>query len=189
MEFSFSKIIALIGELLFTPSDFWKAQKEKTEGSQMLWIAYMLPILFVAAVAVFIGEFFKRTDFFIEYPLLKALREIALFILQYFISVFITAELMKTFGAEKKAGVARRLVVYSMTPLLLVSIITGLFPFLYVLDILGIYSFYLFWIGAKEMLTFPENKDHSYILITIVSNFFVFSFLSVLLSKLLNAYY
>ncbi len=189
MEFSFSKIVSLIRELLFTPSDFWKAQKEKTGGSKMLWVAYMLPILLVAAAAVFIGEFFKRTDFFIEYPLLKALREMALFILQYFISVFITTELMKTFGAKKNADIARRLVVYSMTPLLLVSILTGLFPFLYILDILGVYSFYLFWIGAKEMLRFPENKDHSYILITIVANFFVFSFLSVFLSKLLNAYY
>lgn len=189
MEFSFSNITVQVKELLFTPSDFWKDQKEKTEGAKMLWVYYMLPILLVAAAAVFIGEFFKRTDFFIEYPVLKALREIALFILQYFISVFITAELMKTFGAEKNVAIARRLVVYSMTPLLLVSILTGLFPFLYVLDILGVYSFYLFWIGAKEMLKFPENKEHSYILITIVANFFVFSFLSVFLSKLLNAYY
>jgi hypothetical protein len=58
-----------------------------------------------------------------------------------------------------------------------------------VVDILGMYSFYLFWLGAKELVKLPENKEHSYILITIVVNFFVFSFLSILLSKLLNAYY
>lgn len=189
MEFSFSNIVTQIKDLLFTPGEFWKAQIEKTKSSKSLWVGYLLPILLVVAVAVFIGEFFKRTDFFIEYPLLKAVREIFLFVLQYFISVFFTAELMKTFGAEKRVDIALKLVVYSMTPLLLVSIITGLFPFLYVLDILGMYSFYLFWVGAKELLTFPENKENSYILITIVVNFFVFSFLSVLLSKLLNAYY
>lgn len=189
MDFSISIIISQVKELLFTPSAFWKARKEETKGSRLLWVNYLLPILLVVAVAVFIGEFFKRTDFFIEYPLLKALREIALFVLQYFISVWVTAELMKTFGAEKNIDIARKLVVYSMTPLLLVSIITGLFPFLYVLDIVGLYSFYIFWVGAKELLKLPENKDHSYILITIVANFFIFSFLSVLLSKLLNAYY
>jgi hypothetical protein len=189
MEFSFSNIITQVKDLLFTPTNFWKAQKEKTEPSKRFWVGYLLPILVVLAFAVFIGEFFKRTDFFIEYPLLKAMREILLFVLQYFISVFFTTELMKTFGAEKRVDVAVKLVVYSMTPLLLVSILTGLFPFLYVLDILGMYSFYLFWIGVKEMLSFPENKENSYILITIVVNFFVFSFLSVLLSKLLNAYY
>ena len=189
MDFSFSKITAQIKELLFTPTGFWKKQKERRETNAWLWSSYMVPILLMLAIAVFIGEFFRRTDFFIEYPLLKAFREVILFLLQYFIGVFLTAELMKTFGAERNIIIARKLVVYSMTPLMLVSILTGLFPFLYILDILGIYGFYLFWIGAKELLTFPENKEHSYILLTIVVNFFAFSFLSVLLSKLLNAYY
>ena len=189
MDFSFSNLFAQIKELLFTPAEFWKSKKESAEESKTLWLTYLLPMMLAVAVAVFLGEFFQRTDFFIEYPLLKALREIALFTLAYFLGVYITNELMKSFGAEKNIEVARKLVVYSMTPLLLTSVVTGLFPFLYVLDIVGLYSFYLFWVGAKEMLTFPENKDHSYILITIVANFFVFSFLSVFLSKLLNAYY
>ena len=188
MEFSFSKIFNKIKELLLTPADFWKKHKEE-EDSKMLWLTYLMPILLVLALAVFMGEFFQRTDFFIEYPLLKALREIVLFILTYFLGTYISTELMKSFGAKKNADIARTLVVYSMTPLLLVSVITGLFPFLYVLDIIGLYSFYLFWVGAKELLTFPDNKGNSYILIAIVANFFVFSFLSVLLSKLLNAYY
>ncbi len=184
MDFSFSKITTQIKELLFTPTEFWKQEKEKDEPTKLLWVTYMLPIVLVVAVAVFIGEFFKRTDFFIEYPLLKAFREIILFILQYFISVFLTTELMKTFGAEKNIVLVRKLVVYSMTPLMLVSVLTGLFPFLYVLDILGVYSFYLFWVGAKELLTFPDNKEHSYIILTILVNFFAFSFLGWILSEI-----
>lgn len=184
MEFSFSKLINDVKLILVNPNGFWVEQKV-TADSKKLWLTYLLPIALAGAVAVFIGEFFKRTDFFIQFPLFKAAREVLLFVLQYFISVFFTKELMKTFGGEKNIDLARKLVVYSMTPMLLVSVITGLFPFLYVIDILGIYSFYLFWIGAKELLTFPENKEHSYILITIVVNFFIFSFLSIFLSKLL----
>lgn len=189
MNFSFSNLIAQIKELLFTPNEFWRKKKETAEESKTLWLTFLLPILLAVALAVFMGEFFQRTDFFIEYPLLKALREIVLFTLTYFLGVAITNELMKSFGGEKNIDIARQLVVYSMTPLVMVSIVTGLFPFLYVLDIVGLYSFYLFWLGAKEMLSFPDNKENSYVLITIVANFFVFSFLSVFLSKLLNAYY
>ncbi|MFV0592686.1 MAG: Yip1 family protein [Draconibacterium sp.] len=189
MEFSFSNLVSQIKELLFTPKVFWQKQKDRAESSSKLWLTYMLPILLAVAVAAFIGEFFRRTDFFIEYPVLKAIRELLLFILIYFLGVFFTTELMKTFGGEKDVATARKLVVYSMTPVLLVSLLTGMFPFLYILDILGVYSFYLFWVGARELLTFPDNKESSYVLITIVVNFFVFSFLSVLLSKLLNAYY
>ncbi len=188
MEFSFSKYKEEIQQLVINPKGFWEAKKDQ-EGSATLYVTYLLPILLVVAVAVFIGEFFRRSDFFLEYPTLKAAREIVLFILQYTIGVFFTKELMKTFGAEKDIDTARKLVGYSMIPLMLVSVVTGLFPFLYVIDILGMYSFYLFWVGAKQLLVFPENKVHSYILITIVVNFFVFSFLSVFLSKILNAYY
>lgn len=187
MDFSFSIIIEEIKQLVVNPKGFWQSKKEEKGGG--LFVNYLLPFLLVLAPAVFIGEFFKRSDFFFEYPLIKAIREILLFVLLYFIGIYFTKELMKTFGGEKNTDTARKLVVFSMIPLLLVSIVTGLFPFLYVLDIVGMYSFYLFWIGAKELLTFPENKVHSYILITIVVNFFVFSFLSVFLSKLLNAYY
>lgn len=187
MEFSFSKLIGEVKLILLNPKGFWVEQKE-ADDDQKLWLTYLLPIALTGAVAVFIGELFKPTDFFIQFPLLKATREVLLFVLQYFISVFFTNELMKTYGAEKNIELARKLVVYSMTPMLLVSLITGLFPFLYVVDILGIYGFYLFAIGAKELLNFPENKEQSYILITIVVNFFIFSFLSILLSKLLLSF-
>ena len=90
---------------------------------------------------------------------------------------------------EKNKEIARNLVIYSLTPFLLVSAVTGLMPFLYVIDILGFYCFYIFWVGAKEILVFPDNKQSSYILLTVVINFFVFSFLSITLSKLLEAYY
>lgn len=188
MNFSFSNIVALIKELLFTPAIFWKREKEALTSGKNLWFTYLMPMLLALAIAVFVAEFLRRDDFFIQYPLLVALREIVLFGLTYYFGVIITSELMKSFGAEKNKDIARKLVVYSMTPLVLVSIVTGLFPFLYVVEIVGLYSFYLFWIGAKELLIFTDKREQSYILITSFANFFVFSLLSIVLSKLLNAY-
>lgn len=186
MELSFSNIVNQVKELIINPNGFWEGKKESEEGQAVVLVSYLLPILLVVALAVFVGEFFRRTDFFIEYPLLKSLREILLVFLQYYVGVFFTRELMKTFGGKKDIVAARKLVAYSMTPMLLVSVITGLFQFLYVIDILGFYSFYLFWIGAKKLVKLPENKSNSYILITILINFFVFSFLSWFLAKILE---
>jgi hypothetical protein len=189
MAFSFSALFKSSRDILVKPKDFWKAKKDNPATPIELWWGYFIPLLILVALSVFVGEFFRRNDFFVEYPVLKALKVIVLFFLQYLISVFFTNELIKTFGGEKDLLSVRRLIVYSMTPLLLVSVITGLFPFLYVMDILGIYSFYIFWLGAKELLVIPDNKQNSYILITIVVNFFVFGFLSLFLSGLLLAYY
>lgn len=186
MELSFSNIVSQVKVLIVNPKGFWESKKEVEEGRKVVLFSYLFPLLLVVALAVFLGEFFRRTDFFIEYPLLKALREILLVVLQYFMGVFFAKELMKTFGGKKDVVAARKLVAYSLTPLLLVSVVTGLFQFLYVIDVLGFYSFYLFWIGAKQLLRLPENKANSYAMITIVVNFFVFSFLSWFLAKILE---
>lgn len=188
MKVNFSDIALRVQEVVLRPKDFWEKRKRQEEGQPGLLGGYLLPILGIVAIAVFLGEFF-RSSHFIVFAILKALREVLLFVLQYFIAVFFTNELMKTFGGEKNIAIARKLIAYSLTPFLVVSIITGLFQFLYVIDVLGIYSFYIFWVGGKELLALPQEKRDSYLLITIVVNFFIFSFLSIILSKLLSAYF
>ncbi len=189
MKIAFSDIINNSKQLIIDPKSFWVSKKEDLDSPAKLLFGFLLPILIVVAIAVFLGEFFRSSDFYVGTALLKSLRIIVLFLLQYFIAVFFTNELIKTFGSEKNMDISRNLVAYSLTPFLLVSIVTGLIPFFYVMGILGLYSFYIFWVGVKELLVFPENKQSSYTLITIVVTFFVFSFLSITLSKLITAYY
>jgi len=181
-------IFVSIQDIIFKPKEFWGLQKENEIKSRKLLSGYFFPLLLMAGLAVFTGEFFRNNHFYAGFALMKASREILLFLLQYLFSVFFTNELIRTFGGQKRRKTAQMLVVFSMIPLLLVSIITGLFPFLYVLDALGLYSFYIFWAGAKELLDFPQRKLEKYALSTILVNFFIFSFLSVFLSKLLTAY-
>jgi hypothetical protein len=184
----FKNLFLWIQNIIFKPNEFWSLQKQNQIKSRKLLSGYFFPLLLLAGLAVFTGEFFRSNHFYAGFALMKAARVILLFLLQYLLAVFFTNELIKTFGGEKNRKTAQMLVVFSLTPFLLVSIITGLFPFLYVLDALGLYSFFIFWIGAKEMLVFPEKKFEKYALTTILVNFFIFSFLSVLLSKLLTAY-
>ncbi len=189
MKIAFSDIIDKSKQIIINPKSFWISKKEDLDSSAKLLFRFLLPIIIVVATAVFLGEFFRSSDFYVGTALLKSLRIIVLFLLQYFIAVFFSNELIKTFGSEKNIDISRNLVAYSLTPFLLVSIVTGLIPFFYVMGILGLYSFYIFWVGVKELLVFPENKQSSYTIITIVVTFFVFSFLSVTLSKLITAYY
>lgn len=189
MEISFSNVVKYTKDILINPGAFWISKKDNLDGQSKLLVQYFLPLLFVVTVSVFLGEFFRSSHFYVGFALLKAAKFIVLLLLQYLLAVFFTTELMKTFGGEKNKSAAQNLVIYSLTPFLLVSAITGLFQFLYILDVLGFYCFYIFWIGAKELLSFPENKKTSYILITVVVSFFVFSFLSITLSKLLASYY
>lgn len=186
---SISNIINNTKQVLLNPKTFWIEKKESLENQANLLLGFLIPLILVVALTVFLGEFFRSSHFYVGIALMKSARAIVLFLLQYFIAVFFTNELIKTFGGEKNIKISRNLVAYSLTPFIVVSIITGLFPFLYVIEILGFYSFFIFWLGVKELLIFDDNRQTSYTIITIVVNFFVFSFLSITLSKLLEAYY
>jgi len=188
MQVFFARIWDNVKSVILEPKQFWKRQAEEGASSEHLFAKYFLPLVLLVSAAVLAGEIIRGSRFYVMFPVMKGLREMVLFLLQYVISVFLTNHLIKAFGGEKNIRAVRQLVVFSLTPFLLASVITGLFPFLYVFDALGLYGFFIFWIGVKELLTFPERKESGYSLVAILGNFFVFSFLSIFLSKLLSAF-
>lgn len=174
--------------MILQPKRFWKEQKSKKPTKAQLLAGYFIPLTLVAAFGVFLGEFLKGSNFYFSFAVLKALRKILLFGIVYSVTLFFADELRKNFGGTKNTAESRKLVVYSMTPLFLVSAVTGLFPFFYVLDILGFYGFYLFWIGAKELVPLPGEKQSSYITLTLTATLVSFIIFSIILSKLLTTF-
>lgn len=188
MQVFFARIWDNVKSVILEPVQFWKQKAEEGANSEHVFTRYFLPLVLLASAAVLAGEIIRGSRFYVLFPVMKGLREMVLFLLQYFISVFLTNHLIKAFGGEKNIRAVRQLIVFSLTPFLLASVITGLFPFLYVFDALGLYGFFIFWIGVKELLMFPERKKSGFSLVAILGNFFVFSFLSIFLSKLLSAF-
>ncbi len=184
----YKKIAVEVKEVILNPKKFWKKTDNYKKADDSLFTCFFLPLLILVFVAVFAGELIRVSGLNYTVPLMKAARIFIVFFLFYFISVYLTNELISAFGGEKDIYTTRRLVVFSLAPFLLASIIAGLFPFFYILKIAGFYGFYIFWKGVAALLKFPENKASGYILVSLMANFFVFSFLSILLSKLVNAF-
>ncbi|NQU84177.1 MAG: YIP1 family protein [Mariniphaga sp.] len=182
-------IFNTIRELIFSPVKFWLGQKNRQQGQWQLLGGYYFLLVIITAIAVFIGAWFNSAHFYIGFALLKSLREILLFTLLYFISIFLFNQLIPAYGGEKNLQAVRKLVVYSLTPYLLISVISGLFPALYIINIAGLYGVYIFWIGVRVLLNIPERKQPGFILISVLLCLFVFGILSVLLWKIFVAYY
>ncbi len=174
--------------VLLKPGVFWQKEKVAPTGSRYLMAWYFFPLVLLAGVAEFAGKMLWSSGFYLLFPILRSLREIALFLLLYLISIFISNQLIKAFGGNKNLFAVKRIVAFSLAPVILISIITNLFPFLYVLDILGFYSFFIFLAGVETLLEFPGKKYIKYILITLFANFFVYSFLSIFLSGLVTSF-
>lgn len=163
------------------PEDFWRANRDVPQTQSQLLGGYLLPLLLVESVAHFTGELLKGQQFYLPFALTKSLREIVLFVLVYFLSVMLVNRLFSFFGAAGSLQDARRLVAYSLTPMVLVSVVTGLVPFLYPLEVLGLFGYYIFWLGARELLVFNSGKLVNFCLTAILLNLFIFGILTVLL--------
>jgi hypothetical protein len=145
----------------------------------------LFPLLGTVASAVFLGEFFRSDYFRIWIALLWVIREVMLFAALWFVGIYGTKEIMKYFGYEVKVDALQKLLAYSLVPFLLISIVTGLFPFFKLLDIFGIYGFYIFLMGGRRLLLLPKEKRDNLILKIIGANWIVFGLLSFTTAKLL----
>lgn len=188
MEVSVKQFGHKIKNLILKPAVFWRSEKLQPNGIHQMFIGHFLPLVLLAGAAEFTGQLIKGSGFWLMYPFMLFVREIILFVLMYVFSVFITNQLIKPFGGAMNLTAVRKLVAYSMVPLILVSIVTNLFPFLYVIDILAFYSFFVFFMGVEEMLEFPENKRVRYVMMAFIANFFIFSFLSLFLTRLVTSF-
>lgn len=180
------KLVALVQEMIADPLGFWRSHANSKESRDELLRNWLLPLIGFAALAVFLGEFFRSDYFRIWVALLGAIREILLLAAIYFVGVYGSKEMIKLLGYEVKIDYLQKLVVYSMIPFLIISIVTGLLPFLYFLDIFGVFSFYVFFIGSRVLLKLPKDKGDNIILKIIAANWIVFAMLSFILAKLLT---
>jgi len=180
------EINVLAQELILNPRAFWKSHFDTRESQDELFKNILFPLLAVVCTAVFFGEFFRSDYFRIWVALLWVIREILLFATLYFVGVYGTNEFIKYLGFEEKIEPLQKLVAYSMVPFMLVSVVTGLFPFFYFLDIFGIYGFYIFTMGSNRLLSLPKEKRGSIILKIIIANWIVFGLLSYGLGQLLE---
>jgi hypothetical protein len=185
MKELFLKIYSLSQELIVDPRAFWRSHINTHESQDELFKSLLLPLLAVVSATVFLGEFFRSDYFRIWVAALWVIREIALFASLYFVGVYGTNEIIKYFGFETKIEALQKLVSYSLVPFLLISAVTGLFPFFYFLDIFGIYGFYIFMLGARKLLSVPKENRDGLILKILVANWIVFGLISFTLAKLL----
>jgi hypothetical protein len=186
LKIFYLKIYVLAQEMIFNPRAFWKSHYETRETQDELFKNLLFPLLIVVCTAVFFGEFFRSDYFRIWVALLWVIREFILFATLYFVGVYGTNELIKYYGYEERIEPLQKLVAYSLVPFMLVSVVTGLFPFFYFLDIFGIYGFYVFTVGSNKMLAIPKEKRGKTVLQIIVANWIVFGMLSYGLGQLLE---
>ncbi len=173
-------IIERAKAIILKPKEEWPVIERETTSSGDIFTRYAIPLAAIGPVAQFLGgQLFGYGAFGISFRpsffggLSTAIVSYVLTLVGLFVLAFIADKLATNFGGESNSSKAFKLVVYSMTASWLASIF-GLIPSLALLSIVGLYSFYLFYVGVGPLMKVPAEKALTYTIVTVICAFLVY---------------
>lgn len=175
-----------ITKLVIDPVGFWKRKNIHGFSSQTM-SSLFFPLVLLVGIAVALGELFWNGEILWSFILSKGLREAVSYLIQFYVTVFVLKSLLTNFNGTQRTDVLQHVLVYTMLPFMLASIVTGLFPGLYVLGVIGLYGFYLFVLGAQYCLDIPKKNQSRFIILSILLIVFIFGTVNAISWTILKA--
>ena len=174
--------------IILKPKEEWLViDMESTSVSHLVsW--YLIPLALIPAFASFIRYSFIGYGTYIDASLLWGIKPAVIsfvsIIAGAYLSAFVIDALAPSFSSVKNFRRAMQLVVYSYTPMMVVSIFQ-IIPGLGFLSILGLYGLYLLYLGFTPIMKTPVEKVTGYFLLSLVVLIVFYFILAAIFSAIL----
>ncbi len=180
----YKEIIIKAMRISLIPSIEWKSiRTEETSPKKLLW-NFAFPIILFSAIGRDIGLFIVAKEvlgFSLNLAILLLFNLFSWVLIPYaliLLSSFTLNFSLPKLGIETDFLRILKLVVYTFTPLFIVTFFIYLHPLLRILIPLGIFVFivyilYIFWYGVQEMFDISLEKKFRFIVVTILVGFVV----------------
>jgi hypothetical protein len=185
-------LIERVKRILRSPRTEWVAIETEVTTPAALYTGYVMPLAAIGPVAQVIGY----SVFGLTVPFLGTYRvpigsALTTAVVQYILVLagtyllgLIIDGLAPTFGAQRNPIQALKVAAYSSTAFWLAGVF-ALIPGLRALQILGLYSLYLLYLGLPTLMKSPRDKTPAYTVVVIVAAVVVFVVIGVVAGRLL----
>ncbi len=167
-------IIARAKAILLKPAEEWPRIAAEPSSTNEIFLRYVVPLAAIGPICRFLrGQLFGWGAFGISFRpgLLGGLTELVVSYVLTLVGVFVLAliadALAPKFAGQSNRVNATKLIAYGATA----SFVAGVFsliPGLGILALLGLYSFYLFYLGAEPVMRVPHDKALAYTAVTLL---------------------
>lgn len=171
-----------VKNMILQPAQEWMVIEREASTASEIYTSYILPLAAIGPVASIIGFSLigVNVPFVGTYriPLMTSIsRAVVAYILAlvgvYVLALIIDA-LAPTFQGKKDAIQALKVAAYSSTAAWLAGIFS-LVPAIVFLQILGIYSFYLLYLGLPSLMKVPQDKALGYTAVAVIAAIVIFA--------------
>lgn len=171
-----------VKNILVQPAEEWKVIEKEPTTVGDLYTSYIMPLAAIGPVASIIGlsliGFQVPLGGTYRVPLVTAIgHAVVTYVLAlagvYVLALIIDA-LAPTFNGTKNSSQALKVAAYSSTAGWLVGIF-NLIPALAFLQIFGLYSLYLLYLGLPALMKSPQDKTLAYTVVVIIAGLIIFA--------------
>jgi hypothetical protein len=165
-----------VKNIIMTPRTEWLAIENETTTVTELYKNYVMILAAIPVVARFLGGFVfgypmgpmgtLRIGFFsgIGFAIVHYVLTLAM----VYVAALVVSYIAPNFGGVKDDLQALKLTAYSYTPAWVAGVF-ALLPGVRFLAILGLWSLFVFYVGAPRMMKVPEDKAGVFTLVVIVA--------------------
>lgn len=164
--FDINNILNRARNILFSSSVEWETIKVENTNTKSIFISYLIPFSIGIAIASLLGSLIFASFYSFGFKFLSAIVSSVNPLITIYLSSKIINELTPSFGSKKDFNSVFKLVAYSYTASLVISLLINLLPFLSVLSIFGLYSLYIYWIGMPVMLETSSDKRVGFLIVS-----------------------
>lgn len=168
--------------ILIQPAEEWRVIEKEPTTTGDLYTSYIMPLAAIGPVASIVGlsliGFQVPLGGTYRVSLMTAIGHAVVMYVLALVGVYVLAliidALAPTFNGTKNNSQALKVAAYSSTAGWLVGIF-NLIPVLAFLQIFGLYSLYLLYLGLPALMKSPQDKTLAYTVVVIIAGLIIFA--------------
>jgi len=152
--------------IIIEPQKEWAQIEKDQHTTKEVFTKFTLPVILFASLATFAGSYLIVNSSSINSSIIKVLITLLSFIFSLYFTGVIINQLSAKFGGIKKLSSTLIYLSYAFCVFIITAGIADLHYYLRHFNLIGVYSLYLLWIGAKPILKMPTDKVAGFAIIT-----------------------
>jgi hypothetical protein len=170
-------MIQRVKDILFKPKETWPQIKAEATGISQVFTGYAmilaaLPAIFGLLGFALVGQSFGPITGFFRIPFTAALVWAIVWYVLTLVSLYVNGliinALAPSFGSKQSMVNAVKLAVYAATPSFVAGILSIVPALGFLVMLIGLYSFYLLFVGLPVMMETPKEKHVGYFVVIII---------------------
>lgn len=182
--------LIVVKDIIINPVTAWETIDSEARPVKVIRNGFLLPSLILVSVSAFAGSMvFTNSELSLIYSVLVALKCFFLFYITVFATSWVLKEITYPLDLGKNFAVSFRLITYSVVPILVCQFFSRFFESLLFINVLALYSLYVFWAGAEKLLKPSAYKKMPLMIATLVAFTVIFVAADLLFSMVIDRIY